>query len=88
LAGFHVEHIEQGREPSTSEHKTLAELYEVTQCWLAGYQPSPDLTDLQRQAEDKDVSFSDWREIVAFAQSCATCDECTERRGKGQGDDQ
>jgi len=76
LAGWPVAPIEVSGEARPEQHASLATLYGVTPCWLAGHQPSPDLTDLQHQAEDKGVSFSDWREIVTFAQALSQCPQC------------
>jgi transcriptional regulator with XRE-family HTH domain len=69
--------IESGElSPGHEDHEMLARAYGVTPCWLAGHDPSPDLTDLARQAEDKNVSEADWREIATFAASMVTCDAC------------
>jgi transcriptional regulator with XRE-family HTH domain len=78
---FSVTGIEDGSEAPTPErHALMARAYGVTECWLAGHDPSPDLTELWRQAQDKGVSDHDWQEIATFAASIAMCGQCKEAK--------
>ena len=76
-SGLPVATIEAADGAGPEQHATLAELYGVTPCWLAGHDPDPPAADdLRRQAAAKGVSFHDWGEIASFRSSLSVCAAC------------
>lgn len=81
ILGFPTDHIERGAEsPTPDRHAAMARAYGVSECWLRGHDPDPDLDELVRQAKDKQVSPEDWREVVLLIVSGSTCATCPPER--------
>jgi hypothetical protein len=77
MLGFPTNHIECGAEtPTPDRHAEMARGYHVTECWLSGHHPTPDMTALAQQAQDRGVSEHDWDEIALLVQSQSTCSDC------------